>query len=112
MAATLLAFPRRPTRTTTLTARKRTWESLCGRYRVVEAKSLYGLPTIWYAMFRVGLSSCTWDIISRHRAGPAALASCRKHVTDRKEDSREPRGRRGGGHRSPPRNATHTEGYG
>lgn len=78
-----LQFPKRPSRSKGLTARKRIWESLCGRYRVVEAVSLYGgLPTIWYAMYRCDLPACTWDIISQHRAGTPAAESCRKHAQE------------------------------
>jgi len=75
----ILTFPKRCRKQTTITARKRIWESRCGRYRVVEAVSLYGLPTIWYAM---RLDGTCWDIVSQHRKGDTALEACRKHAKE------------------------------
>lgn len=71
-------FPRRPRRETTETSRRRIWPSRCGRFRVVEARSLYGLSTVFYAMERVDLPACTWDILSRHRKRRPALAACQR----------------------------------
>ena len=77
---TRVEFRRRARREITETSRRRVWESVCGRYRIVEAVSLFGLPTVYYAQRRVDLPTCTWDLLvpGRHRKRGPAEASCRR----------------------------------
>lgn len=75
------------------------WETVDGRFRVVRSRSLYGLPTVWYAMRRAGdlrpeavgnqrrgtrsvppacglqPPACSWVIISKHTKQATAKAA-------------------------------------
>ena len=56
-------------------------QSVCGRYRVVEANSLYGLPRVYRAMQREEITTprgprTSWSIISTHRKPGPAKAAC------------------------------------
>lgn len=79
--AAAIEFARRARRRTTLVARERTWLSTCGRYKVVEARSLFrGMPTVYYAEVRCDDGGpCKWDLISRHRTRRAAEIACGRH---------------------------------
>jgi len=69
-------------------ARRRIWRSRDNRYRVVESKSLYGLPTTYYAMVYVGLDACQWDVISKHRKKARAVRACEQHAAKRQKGKR------------------------
>jgi len=70
-------FARTPRRDTTLCAKRRHWYSRDKRYRVTESRSLFGLPTIYYALV---LDGACWSIISRHRTREAAQEACEQHA--------------------------------
>jgi len=63
-------------------ARRRIWESRCGEYRVIEARSLFGLPTVYWALVRREAPLRGWDPISRHRRRQRALEACRRHKAE------------------------------
>ena len=71
-----MEFPKRPRIELTMTARRRIWRSKCGRFRVIESISLYGLPTVWYVM-KIDLYD-SWSIASRHRKKSAAFKAAEK----------------------------------
>jgi hypothetical protein len=73
---TQVQWKARPRTEVTEVARRRIWESRCGQYRVVNSRSLYGLPDVFYAMRRMGPSS--WAIIRRHRKRRPAFLSCER----------------------------------
>ena len=68
------------------THRRRTWESHCGRYRVVHSRCLYGprkgpqaMPDVWYAMKPIVVSgNVCWEVISQHRKRGPAVRACEK----------------------------------
>jgi hypothetical protein len=72
-----LDFVRRARVQLTDCARRRIWLSRCGEYRVVESRSLFGLPTVYYAQIQQG--GC-WDVLSRHRKRGRAERACRAHA--------------------------------
>jgi hypothetical protein len=67
---------------TTYVARERAWLSCCGRYKVVEARSLFrSVPTVFYAEVLEHLDDrWMWDVISRHRKRAPAAAACARHA--------------------------------
>ena len=78
---------KRPKRSRTIAAERRTWESRCKGYRVIESHIPYafglyrgaqhlGYSDLYYAM----LSTIDgWSIISRHRRRNAAERACERH---------------------------------
>jgi len=76
------------------THRRRIWESLCGWYRVVHSRCLYGprkgkqaIPDVFYAMRLVVTSrTVSWEKISEHRKQTPAFKACEK---DAKKDRGE-----------------------
>ena len=70
-----VSFVTRAKRDETVTARRRIWRSLCGRFRVVEAVSLYGLPTVYRAE---QLDEFGWNVISRHCKKERAVEALKK----------------------------------
>ena len=76
-----IRFPSQPRKDETSVARRRTWNSRCGRFRVVHSRIRFGvrlprpkrLPDVYYAQCRVG---ATWQNISKHRKLGPAQASC------------------------------------
>ncbi len=89
-----VAWKKRATVAIGTTHRRRTWESLCGWFRVVHSRCLYGprkgrqaIPDVWYAMkLVVGSDSTCWEVISRHRQRGPAVRACEK---DAKKTSHE-----------------------
>lgn len=67
---------------TTDTAERMTWISRCGRYRVTRSRSLYGLPTTFYAERSSG-DSWEWFNRIRHRSRTAAERACRVDLQQR-----------------------------
>ena len=62
---------------TTKTARRRIWVTRDGRHRVVESKSLYGLPLKFYAQAWDDGCQC-WTNLSTHNKAAPALAAVAK----------------------------------
>jgi len=69
-----------PRTETTAVARRRIWESRCGRFRVVRSRYLYGrLPDVWYACILDQSNGRTfWAILSKHRRRKPAFAACQR----------------------------------
>lgn len=72
-----LEFVKRPRRYEGKYSFNRRWTALSRDYSVEEAKSKYGLPTIYRAM-RLGADG--WWIISAHRTKHAAMVACQRHA--------------------------------
>ncbi len=76
-----IEFSEKYTSDVTDTDRRRIWTSRCGQYRIVENRSLFGLPTVWHAQVRVQESwGWCWDLLGRHRTRKAAEKTIRKHA--------------------------------
>ena len=73
---TAIQWKAMPRTEVTITAKRRIWESHCGQYRVVNSRSLYGLPDVFYAMRRMAPNS--WVIIRRHRKRRPAFRTCER----------------------------------
>lgn len=63
-----------------MAARRRHWESRCGRYRVTRSQSLYGLPTVFYAEYREDGNG--WQLVQRRpfRTKKAAFRAVDKYA--------------------------------
>lgn len=70
-----LSWSKRARRDQTLTAKRRTWRSACGRYLVQESNSLFGLPTVYYAIDVFGPT-----LLGRHRRRSGAEKRCQHHL--------------------------------
>lgn len=64
------------------------WRSRCGKYRVVESVSKYGLSTVYYAQRLVHLGTAdspsdesVFAIISRHKTKAGAQKACCQHAS-------------------------------
>lgn len=89
-----IEFSEKYTTDVTDTDRRRIWTSRCGQYRLVENRSLFGLPTVWHAQVRVQESwGWCWDLLGRHRTRLAAEKTVLKHARqmarEAKKDARE-----------------------
>jgi len=78
-----LKFKQRAEVVTDDVARRRIWQSRCGRYRVVHSQCVLGprngpdaVPDVWYALVR---QAGQWRLISRHRRRGPAERACLKH---------------------------------
>ena len=65
-------------------------QSACRRYRVVEARSLYGLPRVYRAMRWEEITTPrgprgSWSIISTHRKPGPAKAACEQVAAREKQ---------------------------
>ena len=86
-----LKWKRRAKVTMTDVSRRRTWESLCGRYRVVHSRCLFGprkgpqaIPDRWDAIRLT--DGRRWDGISRHRKKESAIRACERHFGTQEGD--------------------------
>lgn len=84
-----IEFSEKYTSDVTDTDRRRIWTSRCGQYRIVENRSLFGLPTVWHAQVRVQESwGWCWDLLGRHRTRKAAERRIRQHLRQSKTRQR------------------------
>lgn len=72
-----LQFPKRPRIVNSDVARRRIWQSKCGKWRIVHAAYHYTLPDSWNVT-RYNLMYGCWDIISRHRVKRAAFEAAQR----------------------------------
>lgn len=81
---------KRPTKSQTIAAERRTWESKCRNYRVIESHIPFaydkwrrgihlGYSDLYYA---TTLTASGWHIISKHRKRRAAERACENHEKD------------------------------
>ena len=81
----MIEFKRARTETT-IAARRRIWESRCGRFRVVHSRCLFGprkgpqaIGDRWYALAAERVDGrVVWSLISRHRKRVPAFDACRR----------------------------------
>lgn len=80
-----LRFLVRPDRRDTDAGRWRIWRTRCGRYRVAECRSHYGLPLTIYAerVQRRGDGWTHFEVISKHRSRRVAMAVCQRDAKER-----------------------------
>jgi hypothetical protein len=59
---------------------RKTWLSICGKYKVEEhAKRVGGLPNLYYALALPGDATQVFAIIGTHRKRSIAEETCRQH---------------------------------
>lgn len=74
---------KRARRDESMTSNRRTFESRCKRYRVIECVGKFsGMGTTWYAMF----GDMT---ISRHSRKAPAIRACQRHLNPPKKRKRK-----------------------
>ena len=89
-----MEFNKRPKKTTSMVAERKTWRSKCKHYQVMQSHIPFaydkfkngkrlGYSDRYYAMYHVG----TWEIISKHTKRRAAERACREHEKRHSGDS-------------------------
>lgn len=82
---------RAPRSRVTVTSKCRVWQSVDGRYRVVRARSLFGLPTVYYALRLTTVNgrdcwlpiewSAKAGLVKHRKKGPAFKACEKDHAS-------------------------------
>ena len=77
----------------TIVAKRRIWETKCGRYKVIHSVPKFKeLSIVWYAIER--LSNGNEKLISRHRVEQRAYDACHRHAGLEVKKTKKPKRRK------------------